>query len=52
MVDVIATAEASKLLEALAADRDIPDEARRMLIHAVGRFDDQLRRSLNGKAAR
>lgn len=52
MIDVIATAKASKLLEALAAERDIPEEARRLLLRAINRLDDQLRRRLGGKTGR
>jgi len=52
MIDVIATATASKLLEALAAEGDLPEDARRLLLRAVNRLDDQLKRRLWGKPTR
>jgi len=52
MIDVLATAAASKLLEALAKDRGIPEEARLLLLRAMNWLDDQLRCRLSGRTCR
>lgn len=42
MCDVYAVIEASRLLETRARDDEIPAPVRRMLIHALQRFDEDI----------